>query len=488
MKNKLRKLLGVLLVFGCLAGCTTEGNSSKKPASSSSSNNSSSTIISSLPSNSNSSTSITTPVVKNELPLEAQLFVDNVNKIDIDYLSLGDKSTLDGAVFIYNTLSDTNKALAEVVAAKTILDEAVATYNTLYDEYLIQREAEETGYAFADLVNEIKDLEALVRNDKEIIDNLLLKYETLSEKAKSLNVVIQAKADLDAANDRIAELIELSDEEYAVILFTASVNKLPSVNDLTILDADKVDATVELYNGLSETNKNNSAVLEAKEKLDVLVTRSTELRTIQEHADAFIDMVWSLPSYDNLEWQSASQNALIKAAEDAYIALTDEEKLVTGVSSAFTQLQAVRNAFDSLKQPYDISKISPSISLGGMNSDGNYTSTFTYAAGQDHITILTTQYGIAKEELRNHVRVYLNMYYEAGAVATDPLYRFDITDDYSGYNISKYVEILQQLKAEGNAKAISGHGYNFTVNIESVSDLYASSKYTDFSIGIKINF
>ncbi len=488
MKNTLPKILGVLVTLSCLTSCNVEGNSSKKTDTSFNSTNNNSTIISTLPNNSNSSTSNELPIGNDNLPIAVQLFIGNVEKINFDELSLEDKSTLDGAVFIYNTLSPSDKELIEVIRAKELLDRALDSYNSLYDEYLMQRESEEIGYAFADLVANIKDLDSLIREDEELVTNLLIKYESLSDRTKSLSVVINAKESLDAANAKIQELIDLNDEEYAIILFTASVNKLPNINDLTILDVDKVEATLTIYNELSKENKNDNNVMAAKEILDILIERTTELKLIQEHADAFIELVYALPSYSQLEWRNSSQETLIIEAETAYENLTEEEKLVIGVSRAITQLQTIRNVFDNLKQPYDINKIAPRIDLGPMNNDKNYTSTFTYASNQDHITILTKQYGIAREELKNHVRVYLNLYYEAGAIATDPLYKFDITEDYSGYDINKYIEVLQKLNAEGNAKAISGHGYNFTVNIESVSDLYASSKYTNFFGGQKINF
>ena len=282
----------------------------------------------------------------------------------------------------------------------------------------------------------------------------------------------------------------MSADEYAVVQFIASVNKLPSVEEMTILDVDNVTAAGNLFALLSSTNKANADVKAAKAILDTLVVRANQLRSIQANADAFIEMVWSLPSYDQLEWKNASQNSSITAAENAYKNLTDEEKTVTGVSSAYSQLQAVRTTFDSLKEPYDISKLSFSMPWGSPTTIApgqvNYTCKFTYTTGKDHITVLTQQYGIPRAELTQHVRVNLNMYIEAGATAGSPLYSFDITESWSNLDNTAYVKVLKELQANGDERIFSGMGICFTLNIESLNDQYASSKYSSFMAGQKI--
>ena len=484
--NKLSKLLLLLFVVGGVASCSVENNNS------SSSSNSSSSII--LPSNSTSSSVssiISAPIAKEELTITAKLFINNISSVDENNISIEDKGTLDAAKYIYATLTDGEKALPSVVAAKAKLDAAIAEFNIIYSEYLTQREAEETGYAFVELVDTVKDLDALIKEDLDFINELLTKYELLSENARNLSVVVEAKANLDAAKSYVESLVSMSDEEYAALQFIALLNKLPVSSELTILDVDKVDAACNLYLTLSDDNKNLKEVKNAKSKLDMLVMRANQLKAVQANADAFIEMVWSLPSYDQLEWQSAAHNALITAAENAYNKLTEEERQVTGVASALTQLQTVRNTFDNLKEPYDISKLSFSMPWGAPINTGkgtNYTCAFTYAAGKDHISVFTQQYGIPKEELSKHLKVNLNMYIEAGAVASEPLYQFDITEDWSNLSNPTYVQVLKELAAAGDERIFSGMGICFTLNVESLNDNYANSKYSGFMAGQKIHW
>lgn len=504
MKNiKLSKLLIGLLILGGFSACSVEEDKIEKDSSSSVVSSSSSVVVSSsniiisTSGNNNSSPIINNSTNNNQsnsnneenLPLYVRIFINNVNLLDLDNISLADRDNLTGAYYLYATLTENQKEMTEVVEAKAKLDNAKVVFNELYDEYLITREAEETGRAFKEAAEQYSNIDAIIREDVEDITYLLAKYDTLSQETKSLTFVIEAKSWLDAALVKANELANMSDNEYASIQFIALVNKLPSVEELTIDDVEKVNAAVNAYNSLSNEYKSDSKVVEAKTILDELNAKSQELTLIHEHANNFINMVWALPGSEQLEWKNAAQDALIKNAENAYLALTEDEKLVFGVSSAYEQLLAVRTYFDGLKEPYDISKLSFSMPWGQpINVAGkvNYTCQFTYAAGKDHITVLTSLYNIPRDELSSHVRVYLNMYIEAGAVASEPLYRFDITENYSGLNNAKYIEVLKSLKADGDERIFSGMGICFTLNIESLNTQYASSKYSSFMAGQKI--
>ena len=80
------------------------------------------------------------------------------------------------------------------------------------------------------------------------------------------------------------------------------------------------------------------------------------------------------------------------------------------------------------------------------------------------------------------------MYIEAGAVAGSPLYSFDITEDYSNLDNAAYIKVLKELQAAGDERIFSGMGICFTLNIESLNDQYASSKYSSFMAGQKIHW
>ena len=525
MKNiKFSKLLIGLLILGSFSACSVEEDKIEEDSSSLISSSSSeiknpSSIIASSGINqstpiinvSSSETSNSIPVQnssnynstggtqqsspnqstpdKEDITLNANIFINNVKLLDLENISLEDRDNLNGAYYIYSTLTIKEKELSIVIEYKNKLDYAREIFIELYDEYLDNREAEETGYAFKDLAEQYSNVDSIIREDLEGINNLLIKYENLSQTAKSLDVVIESKSWLDAALNRANELINMNDDEYAVIQFIALVNKLPNVLKLTIADVDKVNAAVSVFDGLSNESKENPNIIEAKSKLDSLNARAQELVAIQSEIDNFVNLVWSLPPYEKLEWKSASDNALITQAEEAYEKMSEEAKLGLGVASAYDQLQKVRVYFDNLKEPYDISKLSFSIPWGQpINVAGqiNYTCQFTYTVGKDHITVLTSEYGIPRAELSNYVKVYLNMYIEAGAVASEPLYRFDITEDYSGLNNAKYIEVLKSLQAAGNSGVFSGMGICFTLNIESLNDQYASSKYSSFMAGQKI--
>ncbi len=426
--------------------------------------------------------------LENNLPLEAKVFIESLEAWINEELTLEHKSLIDSAYFIYDSLSEDSKNLPQVKEAKEKLDQAKEAFLEIYQEYLTQKEIETTGYAFVDAVNKIKDVEFLLKTDKDLIVQLNLMYDSLPSGAKTLSVVISSKEKLDSFNLKMNQLEAMNESEYAAYEFSTKVSLLPTKEELTIGQIDLITEMVEIYNELPDDIKEKSEVKLAKEKLDTLTQRVEELKVIRNHAESFIDDVYRLPTFDKLKWKDAGQDSQIKACEDKYLTLTEEEKAYPGVSNAYRELQSTREAFDNLKEPFDISKFGFSISLGAFNnSTNNYNLQVVFSSGTDPLSVLTNYYNLPKENIRDYAIVYLNMYYEAGAIKSDPLYRFDITESYN-LTINDFVNKLRELKNQGNEKAVSGKGYNFTINIESKCDLYASSEYSNFSVGAVINF
>ena len=477
MKNKKNiSLIGILLFS--LISC---GNN--KDSSSSRSQNNSNSITNTI-SNSSENSSI----IENVISIEVKVFIGQVNILYNEEITLGHKSQIDAAYFLYNSLNSEMKELSEVIEAKEKLDEIKDDFLDLYDDYLSSKEIEETADAFKKLVDSLGEVDSLVREDKKDIDKLLSLYNTFSSEVKENEVVQSSKEKLDLLNNRVIELVNMSDEEYDVILFIAMVNKLPSFDELTIYDIEVVQEVIAVYEELDDSTKESSEVIAAKEKLDLLSEKVNHLQQVKENADNFVKIVRDLPTFNELEWNNQNQNNAIKAAEEAYNNLTEEEKQISSVGNAYKELQAIRTSFDSLKEPYDINKINFAISLNHPQGSTNRSGAFTYTPGKDHITVLTNEYNIPRNELSKYVTVYLNIYIEGGAIPSQPLYSYDITEDYSGYDCTRYVETLKELRDNGNDKVKSGIGYTFTVNIVSLNDQYASSKYSGFTGGQAIYF
>ena len=179
MKLKLSKLLISLLVLGGLSACSVEGGKVSHDFSISESSSSPISSSSSVSVNNSSSQGgvISTPSETENLTVNAQLFVNAVNKFSLDYISISDKADLDGARFIYTTLTSSERGYAQVISAKAKLDLAIEQFNLLYNDFFTTKEAEETGYAFAELVETVKDFDSLVREDIDVINEILKKYE-----------------------------------------------------------------------------------------------------------------------------------------------------------------------------------------------------------------------------------------------------------------------------------------------------------------------
>ena len=437
---------------------------------------------------SSSETNTTSSFSKSTLPLEARVFIDSINSWIEEEITLEHKNLIDSAYFIYDSLSDESKELDKVKEAKARLDKAKEEFLVLYHAYLNQKEAEEAGYAFVDEVNKCKNEQNILKEDEDLINQLNKMYDSLSEEAKEILEVKTAKEKLDRLNESLETIRNMTEEEYICYEFLVNINSLPALEELTINQIDLVYEAQKNYEELDEQQKNNDQVVDAYELLNSLIARCEELKTIRDHAESFMDQVYKLPTFDKLKWRNSDQDNQIKACELSYQNLTEEEKNYPGVSSAYNELLSTRKAFDALKEPIDITKFGFYINLGGYNtSTNNYDLKVSFTNGKDPISVLTGYYKFSKDNLSDYATVYLNIYREAGAVKENPLYKFDITENYN-LSINDFVKTLQELKNQGNEKAVSGEGYNFTMNIESKSDQYASSEYTGFTGGARINF
>ena len=137
---KIKKNIGLIsLLVMSLFGCNKEEDSSSDFINTS--NNSSITNL-----NTSSSSSNTADDVINNM--EVEIFIEKVELLYNEELTLDHKSQIDGTYFIYNSLTEDMKKLPEVIEAKGKLDSIKEEFLELYVAYLSSREAEETGYAF----------------------------------------------------------------------------------------------------------------------------------------------------------------------------------------------------------------------------------------------------------------------------------------------------------------------------------------------------
>lgn len=461
-KNSLRVLLVSLLSLS-IGACATTNHPSDN--------------LSSLPSNDSSNES--QPNME-EMPKLATDFLSNLAKVQS--VTLESKDQLNLCLMLYKALEDYSSSLLldeRIVEGKELLDSYLNTYNQLKDEFEKNEEYHALANAFIQQMNALPSANLITLEDYDALLLAQKAYEQLTNEIQNLEEIKIAKEQLDQSFAQYEWISNMSQDEYQAYKFISSIALLPAIEELSISDITTIDEISTLYNNLSSANKNDEAIIQAYQKFSGYESRCNELKTSLAKAESFMTKAFSLPSSGALKYQNSEQQAQINQAFAAYDALTEEEKLIPGVADAYQELLAVKEAFDSLLEPYAISRLGY-----GWNFQ---TGELVFTSGRDPITMLTTNYGLTTANLKDNVIVYLDLYFEAGAVVGNMLYSFDITENYK-ITVEDVKKVLIQLRDDGNAKAVSGAGYNFTLHIVSLNEQYANSEYTGFFGGQKISF
>lgn len=409
-------------------------------------------------------------------PNIVEAFINNVE--DIKTVTLESKDQLDLCILLYNCIDETYVDWLTndlVISSKSSLDSYITEYNELKETDYNNKKNESLISSFITSVGMLPDIDYISIEDLDKIMIAENNYKALSVDAKNNSEVISAKSILDSIRTEYDAIINLDANSYNAHKFVVNVSKLPAVEELKITDLSIIDSLQALYESLTNEHLNKDDVVAAKGILDTYQSKANELRVSQEKATTFIMAVFSLPTGSGLKYQNAEQRAEINAAFGLYENLNEFEKTIYGVEEAFKELNVVKTQFESLKEPYDISKIKPThLCLYYYNGPKK----LTFESGSDPYTILVNNYGLTKETIKDNVKIYLDVYIEGGAVKGSPLFSFDITEDYS-VTVDQIIAKLRELKAAGN-EAIKTQGYTFTIHIESLNDQYASSEYSNF--------
>jgi hypothetical protein len=403
-------------------------------------------------------------------------FIKNVNEIET--VSLESKDKLNLCIMLYSCLEETaiNELENEkVIAAKQKLDEYVTEYNTLSQKQESADKDASLILAFVSKVELLPTVDSVSLEDLAKILEAEAVYNALTQSIKENASVVAKKAILDSVRLEYDLVSNLDTDAYNAHRYIVEVNKLKPTNEITITDLSDIEKIVALYNSLTLEHKESEAVANAKAKLDTYETKINELKQNQAKATEFIMAVFSLPTGSALKYQNEEQRLKIDAAYTLYNALTDFEKTIVGVSDAYTEVNVIKATYENLKEPYDINKITPT-NLCLYYYDG--PKKLTFASGKDPISVLINDYGLTKENIKDNVVIYLDLYIEGGAVKGSPLYSFDITDGYQVTVTDVYNKLIE-LRDAGN-EAIKAQGYTFTIHIKSLNDEYADSEYSNF--------
>jgi|GEM_PF-3444954 len=282
-----------------------------------------------------------------EIVLNKLIVEDTVSKLpeNPEDITLADKEAIEEAIAAYDALPDKEKAkidpsvvakleaaesaLEVLEASKTIEDLPSADQITLDDkeEIIAAREAyealsdEEKAKVNPGLVEKLEAAESaleVLEASKTIEDLPSADQITLADKEEIIAAreAYEALSDEEKAkvNPGLVGKLEAAESALEVLEASKTIEDLPSADQITIDDKDKVMAAKEAYDALSEEEKAKVSP-EDKQKLDDAVNTIVAIEVS--------DVISALPEAGEV---TLADKVAIEAARSAYDALTDKQK------------------------------------------------------------------------------------------------------------------------------------------------------------------
>lgn len=265
---------------------------------------------------------------------EASKVINQINALPgVNDIELEDEAEIVAARAAYAGLTDDQKAIVEKEGAVKTLANAEKKLAEVKLQHMQDEEAVKT---VTEAINALPGTDALQLSDEAAVNDATNLYNAMTDTQKDMmdQAVVQK---LEDAKTQMAKLIEQHkiDVEAAKTV-TDQINSLPSIVDRDAETA--VTEASEAYNGLTDTQK---ALVDpaAVNKLEAAVKVIDNIHT----ADAVTDQIEALPSVDDLTLENREA---VKAAVNAYNALTDEQKQYMDANA--------KAALDSLVHQIDV--------------------------------------------------------------------------------------------------------------------------------------
>ncbi|WP_195574353.1 S-layer homology domain-containing protein [Paenibacillus sp. 1001270B_150601_E10] len=189
------------------------------------------------------------------------------------------------------------------------------------------------------LIQELPELASIKLSDEEQVNGAKAAFEALTlEQQSFVNATYQQK--LQDAVDRI---LKWKNDKIQADAVSALILGLPEVNDVTLEDANDVDAANGAFHLLTVEQK--SLVLEVHQaKLTALVNEIRDWRANKHIADGVAAQLEALPADIKLEHEKD-----VAAARDAYAALTARQKALVHPASV-AKLEAALSRINQWQQ------------------------------------------------------------------------------------------------------------------------------------------
>lgn len=269
------------------------------------------------------------------------------------FLTISDERYIIAAENAYEKLGEAINIIGVAEAYEKLL-KIRENFNLLHSES-IKLELENEINDFLGLIGKLPSIDLLTLNDQENLNKATLASESLSEKAKEDQRVIEALRLLESLNKRYEELVE--HPEYGdEIIIERFIHSVDSLNTISIDDGEKLLKAKEDYRLLTAIGKNKEEVIIAYKKLENLLDQyfkiyieingSKEDDSMENIAEESIKDFVNLIQLIKEEITTNDSETIVKA-ENKYDLLSINAKNDQRVQDAYLTLKSARQKLNT---------------------------------------------------------------------------------------------------------------------------------------------
>ena len=234
-------------------------------------------------------------------------------------ITLNDREAIENVKAHYDALSEEQKGVLEETSPDSVkkLSEVIEQLHALIEEDDKQKEVDKVNT----LLNELPDKDDVMFRDQTAVTEARDAYDALKDMYEDENLQGRISEDMLKKLTDAEERLKTLQEEIDYV--AGLIEDIPAIDDLTVEDADQVQAARDAYEALNDEQKQK---LTESGLLSDLLVAENQIGWLQKDVEAakkVTDQINRLPSVKDLR---LSDKTAVEAARYAYDNLSDTQK------------------------------------------------------------------------------------------------------------------------------------------------------------------
>lgn len=234
-------------------------------------------------------------------------------------ITLNDREAIENAKAHYDALSEEQKGVLEETSPDSVkkLSEVIEQLHALIEEDDKQKEVDKVNT----LLNELPDKDDVMFRDQTAVTEARDAYDALKDMYEDENLQGRISEDMLKKLTDAEERLKTLQEEIDYV--AGLIEDIPAIDDLTVEDADQVQAARDAYEALNDEQKQK---LTESGLLSDLLVAENQIGWLQKDVEAakkVTDQINRLPSVKDLR---LSDKTAVEVARYAYDNLSDTQK------------------------------------------------------------------------------------------------------------------------------------------------------------------